>query len=87
MFALSLLRSESGTEFEPGKDPKRSPGAHKIKKARLIGRILRLSYLSDKGLAGSATLLIATEYRNLRLSRDPVDKSASTHDHLNHLSL
>src|SRR5271155_4041122 len=61
MFALSLFRSESGTEFEPERDPKSSPGAHKIKNAGLIGRILRLSYLSDNGLAGSATL-IATGY-------------------------
>ena len=61
MFALSLFRSENGTEFEPERDPKSSPGAHKIKNARLIGGILRLSYLFDKGLAGSATL-IATEY-------------------------
>src|SRR5277367_4992189 len=61
MFPLSHFRSESGTEFEPERDPKSSPGAQKIKNAGLIGRILRLSYLTDKGLAGSATL-IATEY-------------------------
>jgi hypothetical protein len=61
IFALLLFRFEIGTEFEPGRDPKSSPGAHKIKNAMLIGRIFRLSYLSVKGLAGSATL-IATEY-------------------------